>query len=370
MWLNAASQRAVGEVEGTVVSMTNAAAEFVLPAGSLSETIDFFVDQCGFRMTLITPADDPDEAVLEGYNSVLRLVPDPDVAPGRLRLPSEHSRPAVTAPNGTSLEFFVPNTGLDLGPLEPAFVISRAADAQFGSGRAGMGYRDLIPDRQGGRFIASHIHIPDGGPVPDYVHHHHIRFQMIFCYRGWADLVYEDQGPPFRMHAGDCVLQPPHIRHRVLATSAEFDVVEIGCPARHDTLRDHELVLPNTTRNPDRDFGGQRFVWHQTSEAAWTPWRHEGLEMQDFGFGSATAGVGEARVIRTDDAQTVPSFTHDDELLFWFVLTGSATLVTEGDRHPLTAADSVALPRGGSYELVDLSDDLTWLEVIVPAPVN
>ena len=84
------------------------------------------------------------------------------------------------------------------------------------TGRAGMIYRDLLPDRQGGRFIASHITIPDGGPVPDYVHHHDVRFQVIHCVRGWVDVVYEDQGPPFRMHAGDTVLQPPHIRHRVL----------------------------------------------------------------------------------------------------------------------------------------------------------
>ena len=30
-----------------------------------------------------------------------------------------------------------------------------------------MHYRDLIPSRLGGSIIASHIRIPDGGPVPD-----------------------------------------------------------------------------------------------------------------------------------------------------------------------------------------------------------
>jgi hypothetical protein len=47
-----------------------------------------------------------------------------------------------------------------------------------------MIYRDLIPGRLGGRFIASHIAIPQGGPVADWVHYHLIRFQMIFCRRG------------------------------------------------------------------------------------------------------------------------------------------------------------------------------------------
>ena len=62
-----------------------------------------------------------------------------------------------------------------------------------------MRYRDLIPDRLGGRFIASHILIPEGGPVADYVHFHHIRFQMIYCYRGWVKVAYEDQGEPMLM---------------------------------------------------------------------------------------------------------------------------------------------------------------------------
>jgi uncharacterized protein YjlB len=45
------------------------------------------------------------------------------------------------------------------------------------------------------------------------------------------------QGDPFCFHAGDCVLQPPEIRHRVLETSAAFEVVEIGCPGPCTRLR-------------------------------------------------------------------------------------------------------------------------------------
>lgn len=80
--------------------------------------------------------------------------------------------------------------------------------------------------------------------MPDYVHFHKVRFQMIYCYKGWVRVVYEDQGPPLVMRAGDCVLQPPRIRHRVLESSPGLEVIEIGCPAEHETFADHDLQLP------------------------------------------------------------------------------------------------------------------------------
>ena len=74
-----------------------------------------------------------------------------------------------------------------------------------------MLYRDLIPDRLGGSaIVASHIRIPEGGPVGDSVHFHRVGFQLIFCYKGWVEVVYEDQGPPFVLRAGDCVIQGPN----------------------------------------------------------------------------------------------------------------------------------------------------------------
>ncbi len=129
-------------------------------------------------------------------------------------------------------------------------------------GRAGMHYRDLIPDRLGGSIIASHIRIPDGGPVPDMVHYHKVGFQLIFCIKGWVDVVYEDQGPPIRLTAGDCFIQPPEIRHRVLEASDGIEVIEIGVPAEHVTAIDHEMTLPTPHLRPDREWQGQRFV-HQ-----------------------------------------------------------------------------------------------------------
>ena len=65
-----------------------------------------------------------------------------------------------------------------------------------------MHYRDLVPSRLGGAMIASHIRIPDGGPVPDMVHFHKVGFQLIFCVKGWVDVVYEDQGDAIRLIRG------------------------------------------------------------------------------------------------------------------------------------------------------------------------
>ena len=188
-----------------------------------------------------------------------------------------------------------------------------------------MQYRDLIPSRLGGRFIASHIVIPDGGPVPDYVHHHAVRFQLIFCNAGWVKVVYEDQGEPFVMHPGDCVIQPPHIRHQVLASSDELEVVEIGCPADHDTHRDHDLELPNGVGPVDRAWDGQRFVRHVDGDGDWESWRQDGWIAQPFGIATATGGLAEGRLVRTQAAEAREPgelHTHDDEFDLLFVRSG------------------------------------------------
>jgi quercetin dioxygenase-like cupin family protein len=237
-----------------------------------------------------------------------------------------------------------------------------------GTGRAGMVYRDLLPDRAGGRFIASHITIADGGPVPDYVHHHDVRFQVIHCVRGWVRVVYEDQGPPFVMRAGDTVLQPPHIRHRVLESSPALEVLEVTSPAEHPTFVEHEMTLPTTTARPSRDFGGQRFVRHELLHATWTPWRAPGFAAADTGIGAATRGLAGTSTVRaTGPGATLPPSRHDAELLLWFVESGSATLTIDGARRCMAVADAVAVPPGVDHALADVTADLTFYEVRLPA---
>src|SRR5207344_1447138 len=164
-----------------------------------------------------------------------------------------------------------PPASAGLPAFRPEFVITHAGTAS-GEGRAGMHYRDLVPSRLGGRYIASHITIADGGPVADWVHYHRIAVQLICVRRGWVRVVYEDQGEPFVMFAGDMVLQPPGIRHRVLESSPGLEVVEISCPALHETFADHEMDLPNGRSDPARSHGGQRFVHHVAAASPWTEW--------------------------------------------------------------------------------------------------
>ena len=176
----------------------------------------------------------------------------------------------LKAPNNTIIEIDEINPPVVLPTTKHSFVVKKLADqAPWIIGRAGMHYRDLIPDRLGGSIIASHIRIPDGGPVPDMVHYHSVGFQLIFCYKGWVDLVYEDQGEPLRLHAGNCVIQPPEIRHQVLYASDNIEVIEIGVPADHITTIDHKMELPNKTVNKNRRFKGQKFVHHKAEEAQW-----------------------------------------------------------------------------------------------------
>jgi mannose-6-phosphate isomerase-like protein (cupin superfamily) len=273
----------------------------------------------GLRLDMITPADAPARAELSGDGVRLRLI-------RRLEAP----------------------------PVEV--------------GRAGMTYRDLLPSREGGRFIASHITIASGGPVPDYVHRHAIRFQVIHCVRGWVRVVYEDQGPPFVMDAGDTVLQPPHIRHRVLASSPGLEVLEVSSPAEHPTYVEHDLDLPTAVLAPDRDFGGQRFVRHRLAEARWRPWRGEQFEVADTGIGAATGGLAGVRTVRAVTANaTSTASSHDGELVLWFAEEGTAMLLVDGAARSFGRDDAVALPAGVPFALVDASADLRFVEVTLPA---
>lgn len=344
-------------------------ADIVVSGTPFDETLAFFVDDLDFRLERISPADDPSMAVVSGHGVRIRLDPAVGPRPTTIRIESGLA-PPVTAPNGVDVEFVDPAGETVFVPdLRAELVISRADDEEsWVTGRAGMRYRDLIPSRLGGRYIASHIEVCDGGPVPDLVHHHAIRFQMIFCHQGWVEVVYEDQGPPFRLEAGDGVLQPPHIRHRVLASSAGARVVEIGCPAEHDTFFDYELELPTDTVAPDRDFGGQRFVHHRKADVDWKPSLHPGFEVQHTAIEAATDGLADVRILRRTGETSMAPTRHDGEFWFLFVLQGSTGFSIDGAAIsvPLSTGDSVAIPARTTWCLRQASPDLELLEIVVP----
>ena len=357
-------------------------AEFRLPAKDLGKDLRFFTGTLGFRLDTIFPADDPAVAVLSGHGLRIRLERGAREAPGTIRIrchdPAAFAggRTELTAPNGTRIEIVDANPPLELPQTRHGFVVHRLEDGEsWIVGRAGMHYRDLIPGRLGGRIIASHIRIPGGGPVPDMVHYHSVGFQLIFCYRGWVRLVYEDQGPPFVLEAGDCVTQPPEIRHRVLEASQNLEVIEVGVPADHVTTIDHEMTLPTQVLNPERDFGGQKFCHHQAAEAVWQPGRMAGFEARDTGIAEATSGVAKVQVARrtakSHGGNGGRTISHNADIHFTFVLEGTMTLQgPDRDSQNLTAGDAFAIPPDTRAAYRNCSSDLELLEVSLPGSVE
>jgi quercetin dioxygenase-like cupin family protein len=299
----------------------------------LNRAIDDLKRQ-GFRLDVIYPADDPQSAVLSRAGETVSV-----------------SIPGALAP------------AKGLPRFQPEFVLTRSG-ATPGQGRAGMLYRDLVPSRLGGRYIASHIAIPEGGPVADWVHYHRIALQIIYVRRGWVRVVYQDQGEPFVMQAGDMVLQPPEIRHRVLESSPGLEVVEISAPALHETFADHELTLPNGALG-ERLWSGQRFLRRVAAETPWTAFGE--LEAQETGLRAATAGLADARTIRPRSPANAFA-PHDGELVFGFVLDGSARLERDAS-FPLGPADAFVIPPNEAWQLTGMSEDFRLLHVTT-APLD
>ena len=347
-------------------------AELVLPASDLDATVAFFQQRVGMRLDAIRPADSPTVAVLSGHGVRLRLDVAHDGPAGRLRVLCDGSTDAaagdvVFAPNGTMVEFIDGSVSVVVPENRPVFQVLCAEATPWSVGRAGMRYRDLVPGRFGGRFIASHIHVPDGGPVADFVHFHEVRFQVIFCVRGWVKVVYEDQGPPFVMTPGDGVLQAPCIRHRVLECSDDLEVVEVGCPADHATRADHELGLPTPTLAPDRLFGEQRFVRHVGKDAGWRTESGRG-RVQDTEVSRASGGAVGVSVIHVVEESV--RVLGGAEITFGFVLGGTATAHdSRSVPTPLTRGASWAIPAGEVLVLAD-PEGLEVLEVVAPAPTR
>jgi len=193
---------------------------------------------------------------------------------------------------------------------------------------------------------------------------------MIYCRRGRVQVIYEDQGDAFWMEAGDCVLQPPHIRHRVLASSDGCEVVEIASPAEHPTFVEHGITLPTAVVNPERDFGGQRFSFDRGAELPWVA-VGDSWEAQVHGIESATDGLASVRILRPsggDPAGVLPaalaaSGRSTGDLCLLFVLQGTATVVTANAAQEVKVDDAITVASGDEWTIDAASTDFRCLHV-------
>ncbi|MGI9491206.1 MAG: cupin domain-containing protein [Geminicoccaceae bacterium] len=123
------------------------------------------------------------------------------------------------------------------------FVHNLASDATWTPGlREIFDYRDLgIKDGTNGDYVA-HIIKANGKKQNDKVqqwHIHKCNFQFVMVLNGWATFEYEGQGE-HTIKKGDAILQTPMIKHREIACSDDFEVLEIVSPANFET----EIVPP------------------------------------------------------------------------------------------------------------------------------
>lgn len=118
------------------------------------------------------------------------------------------------------------------------FVHNSASGAEWTPGlREIFDYRDLgIKEGTKGDYVA-HIIRANGKKQKDQVQHWHIHectFQFVLVLNGWATFEYEGQGE-HTIRKGDAILQTPMIKHREIACSDDFEVLEIVAPANFET---------------------------------------------------------------------------------------------------------------------------------------
>jgi mannose-6-phosphate isomerase-like protein (cupin superfamily) len=118
------------------------------------------------------------------------------------------------------------------------FVHNLASEAKWTPGlREIFEYRDLgFKDSTKGDYVA-HLIRHNGKKTKDAVqqwHVHDCTFQFVYVMNGWATFEYAGQGVR-TIKKGDCINQIPGIKHREIACSEDFEVLEIVAPANFAT---------------------------------------------------------------------------------------------------------------------------------------
>ena len=102
--------------------------------------------------------------------------------------------------------------------------------------RAFFTYRDLmVAAATGGKLRAQVMSSSQGLSQPTGWHYHVCEAQFIYALKGWVDLEFED-GRTIRLQAGESMLIPGGMKHNEIATSSEFELLEVTLPGDMGTV--------------------------------------------------------------------------------------------------------------------------------------
>ncbi|MEO0481323.1 MAG: hypothetical protein AAF196_17785 [Planctomycetota bacterium] len=322
--------------------------EVLVGVEDLERSLPSWIEDGPFDLVAIWPADRPSVAIVRGFGLDLRLDESIEVRPLSIAVDERE----LEAPIELNRVRFEPTPDPRTQPIDdqlpenqPELRLSRGNES-FVVGRAGMEYQDLLPKRHGGRFVVSRIRVGVDGPVPDFVHRHHIRGQLLICTAGRVRVVYENQGEPIWMEAGDAFLQPSGIRHRVLESEGGLEVIELGCPAVHATEIEHEFDLPNDEVDAARRWAGQRFSYSRERDGDYVS-VEGGFERHRTEVLEASDGYCDLSWWRADSDGSVGFLACDAELTLLHVVEGGVRIAGEA----LQEGDSIVLPPSDPLEL-------------------
>ena len=114
--------------------------------------------------------------------------------------------------------------------------ISTAKEARFVPGRRHFfQYRDLgVTEATQGKMRAQVTSAKSAMDRETGWHYHTCDMQFVYVLRGWVDLEFAG-GKKARFSAGDSVMIPGGMPHQEIATSEDFQLIEVSVPAEMGT---------------------------------------------------------------------------------------------------------------------------------------
>jgi quercetin dioxygenase-like cupin family protein len=97
-------------------------------------------------------------------------------------------------------------------------------------------YRDLgLKELTEGKFSATVYRARPGHHEGLPWHKHDLSFQFSYVTKGWAIFEFEGVGQ-VRLESGTAIFQLPMNRHREIAQSDDFEILEVTMPAEFETV--------------------------------------------------------------------------------------------------------------------------------------